>query len=178
MERAPSCLPVLLWLIYRPRVGIWQALTVSGWFWGKEGAFVTKSVIEDYWELGCQSALWKTVILQNAQVEMHSVLTAMFGEALALAVCYSTAPFVKWFTCLKGSCREVRVCRSLEAHRWFLRLQADKECYFQRKSRKWLHTQSISTCNNVQGFLQNTKLCLTARHPAEGKEGIQLLRGK
>lgn len=23
----------------------------------------------------------------------------------------------------------------------------------ERKSRKWLHTQSISTCNNVQGFL-------------------------
>lgn len=68
---------VLLWLIYHPQIGIWQILTVSGCFWGKEGAFVMKLVIEDYWESGCQSVLLNTGILQNAQVEMHSVLTAM-----------------------------------------------------------------------------------------------------
>lgn len=30
---------------------------VFGWFWGKEGAFVMKLVIEEDWESGCQSAL-------------------------------------------------------------------------------------------------------------------------
>lgn len=30
MERAPSCLPVLLRLTYHPQIGIWQVLTVSG----------------------------------------------------------------------------------------------------------------------------------------------------
>lgn len=75
---------------------------------------------------------------------------------------------MKWFTSLKGSCREVWVGCSLEAHGWFLRLQTDMECRFSW-SRKWLYTQSISTCNNVQGFfLENTQLCLMARLPRWG----------
>lgn len=30
VERAPSCLPVLLRLIYHPQIGLWQVLTVKG----------------------------------------------------------------------------------------------------------------------------------------------------
>lgn len=63
------------------------------------------------------------------------------------------------------------VC-SLEARGWTWRLQTDVECWFtkEKKSRKWLHSQSMSACNNVQAFLQN-KMCLRAHLSAGAREG-------
>lgn len=139
-ERAPSCLPVLLLLIYRPLVGIWQVSTVTGWVWGKEGAHVTR-----FWWFKLENPRMNLIFQRlqyskNAQVEMHSVFTAMSGSGLLLVgVCRVVVTVL--YLCemvhlfWKGCCPQVWVSCFFCRHTvdFFLRLQADMECFSGRE---------------------------------------------
>lgn len=66
-------------------IGVWQVLTVSGWIGGKEGAFVTKQLIGDYWKSTCQSELrlysrWKCLVylLQWIQPSIRRIFSSVF----------------------------------------------------------------------------------------------------
>lgn len=152
---------------------------------GKEGAFVTvtqwvllKIGVSVFFFL--ESIVYK--VLNCVFIAMSHTLT---GEPLALFVCYSTARFVKWFTCLEGSCCEVWVVlwRHMVDFFFFFYVAGRRGVLFflvegKKNQEDGFARSPLLPAIMCKVFLHNTKMCLQAHFPTGLQEEIQLLRGQ